>query len=67
VIGPVEAVAPGTLRDEVVFADRPARGMYGSGLLVLNPPYGAQGALAGAREACAAAYAPPDAEAAQVA
>jgi 23S rRNA (adenine2030-N6)-methyltransferase len=60
-IGPVEAVAPGTLRDEVVFADPPARGMYGSGLLVLNPPYGAEAALAGAREACAAAYAPPGA------
>jgi 23S rRNA (adenine2030-N6)-methyltransferase len=53
-IGPVEAVAPeGLIRDEAIFADAPPRGMYGSGLLILNPPYGAQEALAEARAAVA--------------
>lgn len=57
-VGPVEAVGPaGLIRDEVTFADPPARGMYGSGLLILNAPYGAAEALAEARAVCAAAYA----------
>jgi 23S rRNA (adenine2030-N6)-methyltransferase len=56
-IGPVEAVAPeGLLRDEVVFADPPARGMFGSGLLILNAPYGAQEVLEKARTAAGAVY-----------
>jgi 23S rRNA (adenine2030-N6)-methyltransferase len=57
-VGPVEAVSPeGLIRDEVRFADAPPRGMYGSGLLVLNPPYGAEDALAEARAAVAGAFA----------
>jgi 23S rRNA (adenine2030-N6)-methyltransferase len=53
-VGPVEAVGlPGVLRDEAVFATRPERGMYGSGLLILNPPYGAEAALVEARAAVA--------------
>jgi 23S rRNA (adenine2030-N6)-methyltransferase len=63
-LGPIEAVAPGALRDEVVFADPPERGMYGSGLVVLNPPFGAAAALAEARAVCAPAYAEPGAAAA---
>ena len=59
-IGPVEAVRPkGLLRDEAVFADPPARGMYGSGLLILNAPYGADETLAQARAAVADAFADP--------
>jgi 23S rRNA (adenine2030-N6)-methyltransferase len=61
--GPVEAVARSAgpdalLRDEVTFAERPARGMVGSGLLILNPPYGAREALATAHRVCAGALAP---------
>jgi 23S rRNA (adenine2030-N6)-methyltransferase len=57
-LGPVEAVNPaGTLRDEVLFADPPARGMVGSGLLVLNAPYGAEAVLAQAREAARPVFA----------
>ncbi|TVQ55222.1 MAG: 23S rRNA (adenine(2030)-N(6))-methyltransferase RlmJ [Rhodobacteraceae bacterium] len=57
-VGPVEAVEPkGLIRDEVIFADPPPRGMFGSGLLLLNAPYGAAEALAEARAVCAAAYA----------
>jgi 23S rRNA (adenine2030-N6)-methyltransferase len=56
-IGPVEAVAPeGMIRDEALFADPPERGMIGSGLLILNPPYGAEAALAEARAAVADAF-----------
>jgi 23S rRNA (adenine2030-N6)-methyltransferase len=44
--GPIEAVSPqGYLRREVMFADRPARGMVGSGLIVLNAPFGAAEAM----------------------
>lgn len=61
--GPVEAALPDRLlREEVVFADPPQRGMFGSGLLILNAPYGAEAALAEARAACAGAFndrAPP--------
>lgn len=57
-IGPVAAVAPeGWLRDEVTFADPPARGMYGSGLLLLNPPYGASDVLAATRDAAGPVFA----------
>jgi 23S rRNA (adenine2030-N6)-methyltransferase len=47
----VMAAADGTLRDEALFAEPPARGMVGSGLLVLNPPHGAADVLREAREA----------------
>jgi 23S rRNA (adenine2030-N6)-methyltransferase len=59
-IGPVDAVRPaGMIRDEVLFADPPARGMFGSGLLILNAPYGAAEATAAARAAFAPVFAPP--------
>ena len=65
-IGPVEAVAPkGLLRDEAVFAEAPARGMFGSGLVILNAPYGAEDALRAARAAVAPAF--RDGDAARVA
>jgi 23S rRNA (adenine2030-N6)-methyltransferase len=58
-IGPVAAVAPERMIvDEVAFRDPPDRGMVGSGLLVLNAPFGAEKALAEARAACAAVLAP---------
>ena len=63
--GPVEAVAPkGLVRDEAAFADPPARGMVGSGLLILNAPYGAEAALRAARAAVADAFTegPPQTE-----
>ncbi len=63
-LGPVEAVAPGLLRDEVWFAEPPERGMVGSGLLVMNAPFGAEAALAEARRVCAPAYAAADASSA---
>lgn len=44
---------PGLRVDEAPFAERPARGMTGSGLLFLNLPHGAEAALDGARAACA--------------
>ena len=58
-IGPIEAVNPeGWLRDEVTFADPPARGMFGSGMLLLNPPYGSEAVLAAARDAAGPVFAP---------
>lgn len=57
-IGPVEAVAAsGWLRDEVTFADPPARGMFGSGIVILNPPYGSDAVLREARAAAGAVFA----------
>jgi 23S rRNA (adenine2030-N6)-methyltransferase len=51
-VGPIAAVNPeGWLRDEVHFAEPPARGMYGSGLLLLNPPFGTDAVLSAARDA----------------
>ncbi len=45
----IEAAGGGTiLRDEVRFDLKGGRGMLGSGLLCLNPPYGAEAALAAA-------------------
>jgi 23S rRNA (adenine2030-N6)-methyltransferase len=41
----------GLVRDEVRFAEPPDRGMTGSGLLVLNAPYGIDAVLADARRA----------------
>jgi 23S rRNA (adenine2030-N6)-methyltransferase len=59
-VGPIEAVRPdGLIRDEVVFADPPARGMFGSGLLILNPPFGAPEAVGTAHALCAPVLAPP--------
>jgi 23S rRNA (adenine2030-N6)-methyltransferase len=53
-VGPIEAVAPeGVIRDEVRFADPPARGMIGSGMILLNAPYGTDAVLAAAHEAAA--------------
>ena len=46
------------LRDEVAFADPPERGMSGSGLLILNPPWGAADALDAARADVAGLFAP---------
>ena len=61
-IGPVAAVNPdGWVRDEVTFAEPPARGMFGSGLLVLNPPYGTDAVLAAAREAAGGVFVPDSA------
>ena len=66
-VGPIEAVKPErTIRDEALFAERPPRGMIGSGLLLLNAPYGAEAALSEARAAVAEVFA-PDARAARVA
>lgn len=57
-IGPVEAVGlEGTRRDEVIFADPPARGMYGSGLLILNAPFGTEVVLAEVRRAAGELFA----------
>jgi 23S rRNA (adenine2030-N6)-methyltransferase len=57
-VGPIEAVAPaGLLRDEVLFADPPARGMFGSGMILLNAPYGADAVLVEAREAAGPLFA----------
>ncbi len=57
-LGPIEAVGPeGKIRDEAVFAEAPARGMYGSGLMNLNPPNGGAAALAEARAAVAGVFA----------
>jgi 23S rRNA (adenine2030-N6)-methyltransferase len=56
--GPLEAVRPaGFLRDEARFARPPARGMVGSGLVVLNAPYGAAEALPEARAAAGGVFA----------
>ncbi len=58
-LGPILAVNPkGLLRDEAVFAEPPARGMFGSGLLLINAPFGAAEALAQARAICAPVFAP---------
>lgn len=57
--GPVAAVAPpGLLRHEVAFADPPERGMVGSGLILLNAPFGAAELLAAAAQIGAPALAP---------
>jgi 23S rRNA (adenine2030-N6)-methyltransferase len=37
------------LRDEVAFARRPERGMAGSGLALVNPPFGAEAVFRAAR------------------
>jgi 23S rRNA (adenine2030-N6)-methyltransferase len=56
--GPLErARLSGTLRHEVSFRDRPARGMTGSGLLFLNLPHGAEPALRKAWADCAPVFA----------
>jgi len=47
---------PGTLRHEVTFRDAPARGMTGSGLVILNLPHGAEAALRTAWEGCAPVF-----------
>lgn len=58
-IGPVMAVAQeAAMVDEVRFRSPPARGMQGSGLLILNPPFGAQEALTDLREMCVRVFAP---------
>lgn len=49
----VTQARPDALRDEAAFAERPARGMTGSGLLLINPPDGAAETLAEARAAAA--------------
>ncbi|MFN3613802.1 MAG: 23S rRNA (adenine(2030)-N(6))-methyltransferase RlmJ [Rubrimonas sp.] len=49
---------PETLIDEAPFADPPARGMVGSGLIVLNAPFGAADAIAEARRICVPALTP---------
>lgn len=59
-VGPVEAVGlETTRRDEVLFADPPGRGMYGSGLLILNAPWGTDAVLDEARVAAGPAFAAP--------
>lgn len=45
-------------RDEVRFAPAPARGMTGSGLLLLNAPHGAEAAFAAAHRAAAGILVP---------
>ena len=50
---PLRAAHPDALIDEAAFADPPARGMHGSGLILLNPPWGADRALADTRAALA--------------
>lgn len=58
-LGPILAVNPkGLIRDEAIFAEPPARGMYGSGLVLINAPFGAEEALAEARAVCAPVFAP---------
>jgi 23S rRNA (adenine2030-N6)-methyltransferase len=65
-LGPILAIRPrGLLRDEALFAEPPARGMFGSGLAIINAPFGADAALAEARAICAPVLA--SGEAAQVA
>ncbi len=57
--GPVEAVAGAALlRDEVLFDEPPERGMIGSGLLLLNAPYGAAQAIHTAHRVCEGALSP---------
>lgn len=60
-VGPLRRAEPGALVDEAPFAERPPRGMTGSGLILLNPPPGAAEALAEARAACAPVLLPPEA------
>ena len=58
-LGPILAVNPkGLIRDEAIFAEAPARGMFGSGLVAINAPYGAEDALAEARAICGPVFAP---------
>lgn len=47
-----------TLRDEAAFARRPARGMTGSGLALVNAPHGAAAVFAAARAQAAGVLAP---------
>lgn len=53
---PLLAALPGLFRHEAVFREPPPRGMTGSGLLVVNPPYGAEAALAAAWQTCAPVF-----------
>ena len=46
----LRGAGPACLIDEVTFADPPSRGMIGSGLAVLNPPYRAGAAIGAARD-----------------
>jgi len=63
-IGPVDAVAAAAApdmtvtRDEVAFTDPPARGMTGSGLLIVNAPFGAPDAIAAAHRLAAPVFTP---------
>ncbi|PKP61678.1 MAG: 23S rRNA (adenine(2030)-N(6))-methyltransferase RlmJ, partial [Alphaproteobacteria bacterium HGW-Alphaproteobacteria-8] len=58
-VGPVEAVSGSALlRDEVLFDEPPERGMIGSGLLILNAPYGAAQAIHTAHRVCEGALSP---------
>jgi len=50
--------APDRLVGEVAFHDPPARGMTGSGIALLNPPYGAADALAAAWDGFAEVFGP---------
>lgn len=55
----ITAALPGAcLRHEVRFVPAPERGMTGSGLLVLSPPFGAERALKDAWSACDAVFQP---------
>jgi 23S rRNA (adenine2030-N6)-methyltransferase len=59
-IGPVEAVRPqGYVHHEVAFADPPERGMIGSGLLLINAPWGAAEAIREAARAAGLVFAQP--------
>ncbi len=63
-LGPIEAVAADSMiRDEVLFDEQPEYGMTGSGLVILNPPYGTAGALERAHAICAGVLTPVDAPA----
>lgn len=52
------ALGAACLRAEAGFVDPPERGMQGSGLLVVDPPYGAGEAMAAAWRACGAVLVP---------
>jgi 23S rRNA (adenine2030-N6)-methyltransferase len=54
----MEAVPNNCLHSEVLFVDPPERGMIGSGLLILAPPYGAKEALDEAWAGCAGIFRP---------
>lgn len=47
-----------SIRDEVMFVEPPARGMIGSGVIVINPPFGANQMLDQAHRICAPVLAP---------